>query len=157
MDSNPTCEAATFLKKWLFWASCVVLLTFPSIYMSEYRVHVHTYIYDYISTCGHVHVLCCACFSCICLFLNLQIASKEGYLTKLGQHRKVSAASTHSAHSTLPVSTFSPLFSHVLLPTSPSFSHLQTWRTRWFVLFKNELKYYKSRQVDWTTCTLHRE
>lgn len=37
------------------------------------------------------------------------IASKEGYLTKLGYHRK-------------------------------------TWRTRWFVLFKNELKYFRSRE-----------
>jgi len=37
------------------------------------------------------------------------IASKEGYLTKLGYHRK-------------------------------------TWRTRWFVLYKNELTYFKSRE-----------
>lgn len=37
------------------------------------------------------------------------IASKEGYLTKLGYLRK-------------------------------------TWRTRWFVLFKNELKYFRSRE-----------
>lgn len=36
------------------------------------------------------------------------IASKEGYLTKLGYHRK-------------------------------------NWRTRWFVLYKNELSYYKTR------------
>ena len=37
------------------------------------------------------------------------IASKDGYLTKLGQHRK-------------------------------------TWKTRWFVLYKNELSYFKSRE-----------
>ncbi|XP_003382501.1 PREDICTED: dual adapter for phosphotyrosine and 3-phosphotyrosine and 3-phosphoinositide-like [Amphimedon queenslandica] len=37
------------------------------------------------------------------------IASKEGYLTKLGQHRK-------------------------------------NWKTRWFVLYKNEFSYYKTRE-----------
>lgn len=37
------------------------------------------------------------------------IASKEGYLTKLGYHRK-------------------------------------NWRTRWFVLYKNELRYFKTRE-----------
>jgi dual adaptor for phosphotyrosine/3-phosphotyrosine/3-phosphoinositide len=36
------------------------------------------------------------------------IASKEGYLTKLGHHRK-------------------------------------SWKTRWFVLYKNELSYYETR------------
>ena len=58
--------------------------------------------------------------------LYLQIASKEGYLTKLGYHRKV----------------YCSLCFEVYLKCS-----LQNWRTRWFVLYKNELRYFKTREV----------
>ena len=108
------------------------------IWRLQYRPSNHQIFWLYGNTISCTIVVWCHAWTS--LFIAMQIASKEGYLTKLGYHRKV-------------MEKLFPPFPPFLCYSLPLYLVMwilfftQSWLTRWFVLYKNELSYYKNREV----------